>query len=612
MCAIFGIYAVNKEELLKKISKSQLYRGPDEQNFYFEKEKPLFLGSNRLAVVDKAGGQQPMFSEDKNLIIVFNGCIFNFKEIRNFLEKKGIIFKTSSDTEVLIKSYSYFGEKCFNYFDGMWACAIYDKNTNSLILSRDYLGQKPLYYLFKRDYFVFSSQLNGFFHDKELKLTKDMIGTAKFFFHGFFPAPHTPFEEIKQLEPGSILKIDLSNLDYKKYFYWDITTGPDNNIFFKKKINKENFDTTFKKIIEDYSISDKKMALSLSGGVDSFLTSYFYTKVKGKTSSFSIGFKDKTYDESDVIKNIDINVEKKIFKIEKENLKNAFLSVLKMNLDPVGDSSMIPTFLLFEKIHTFSNVALTGDGGDEGFFGYIIFDGYKLGLILKKILPKFIIRFINLILSPLETTYDYMSLGKRIKIFFLGLNEPNEKLLANWICPLKLSEIEKNLKIKIDHDQFFQDIKKLYEFHDDKMKFAQIYMYKYYLPSILIKLDQASMANSVEARAPFLSKHIINYTLSGKTNKLFSIFKKKIFLLNNFSKIIPSLIKKSKKHGFAFKKEDLLKDEKFINKIINQKNLNNKEFFFRKYKEFLNHSRDNSNYLWHEIVLNNFYNKKDF
>ena len=175
MCAIFGIYAVNKEELLKKISKSQLYRGPDEQNYYFEKEKPLFLGSNRLAVVDKAGGQQPMFSEDKNLIIVFNGCIFNFKEIRNFLEKKGIIFKTSSDTELLIKSYSYFGEKCFNYFDGMWACAIYDKNTNSLILSRDYLGQKPLYYLFKRDYFVFSSQLNGFFHDKELKLTKDMI-----------------------------------------------------------------------------------------------------------------------------------------------------------------------------------------------------------------------------------------------------------------------------------------------------------------------------------------------------------------------------------------------------------------------------------------------------
>ena len=155
MCAIFGIYAVNKEELLKKISKSQLYRGPDEQNFYFEKEKPLFLGSNRLAVVDKAGGQQPMFSEDKNLIIVFNGCIFNFKEIRNFLEKKGIIFKTSSDTEVLIKSYSYFGEKCFNYFDGMWACAIYDKNTNSLILSRDYLGQKPIYYLYKRYYNVF-------------------------------------------------------------------------------------------------------------------------------------------------------------------------------------------------------------------------------------------------------------------------------------------------------------------------------------------------------------------------------------------------------------------------------------------------------------------------
>ena len=612
MCAIFGVVGKNNNFLLKKISESQIYRGPDDQNFFIDIDKSIQLGSNRLAVVDKVGGQQPMLSEDENFVIVYNGCIFNFNEIKKFLEKKKINFKTNSDTEVLIKAFIHFGHKCFNYFDGMWACAIYDKKKNYLTLSRDFLGQKPLYYTTNNNQLIFSSQLNGILCDKDLKLSKDKIGIAKYFIHGFFPAPYTPYNEVKQLEPGCFLDIDLSNFSLKKNFYWDIASGPDYNIFFDKKLNKKNFQSKFEQIISNYSISDKKMALSLSGGTDSFLTSYFLTKKIGKTSSFSLGFEDKTYDESKNIKDLDLNLEKNIYKVNNEDLKKTFVSVLDNNIDPIGDSSLIPTYMIFEKIKKFSNVAITGDGGDENFFGYIIFDGFKLALIIKKIIPKFVFKLINFFLRTLRVSDEYMSFTKRVKTFFIGLDDKSEKLLLNWISTLSLKDIEENLNVKINEKSFFQDVKKIYDLNNDKMKFAQIYIFKYYLPVILNKIDQASMLNSVEARSPFLSKHIINFALSEKTGNIYSIFKKKKFILETFSRIIPKFIKNAKKHGFAFKKESILKDKKLVKSLIDEKNLNNKDFFYKKYDKFLNNSGNYSNYIWHEIILNNFYKKNTF
>ncbi len=201
-----------------------------------------------------------------------------------------------------------------------------------------------------------------------------------------------------------------------------------------------------------------------------------------------------------------------------------------------------------------------------------------------------------------------MSFKKKVKTFFLGLDEKREKLLLNWISTLSLKDIEENLNIKINEQIFFQDIKKIYESNNDKMKFAQIYIFKYYLPVILNKIDQASMLNSVEARSPFLSKHIINFTLSEKTENIYSILKKKKFILETFYEIIPKSIQKSKKHGFAFKKENILKDKKLLKDLIDEKNLNNKEFFYKKYENFLD-TGNYSNYLWHEIILNNFYKK---
>lgn len=198
MCAIIGIIGEANHKILKKMSACQLYRGPDDQKFFIDKKHKISIGMNRLAVIDRKNGSQPMFSNSRRYLTVFNGAIYNFKEIKNFLIKKKFNFKTNSDTEVLVNSYEYWKNKCFNYLDGMWATAIYDFKKRELCLSRDYVGQKPIFYYKDGKKFIFSSQLNGLFKYKNnFELSKQNYNLYLRFSH--FPAPHTLY---KIFSPG--------------------------------------------------------------------------------------------------------------------------------------------------------------------------------------------------------------------------------------------------------------------------------------------------------------------------------------------------------------------------------------------------------------------------
>jgi len=219
MCAIFGTVGKADIDLIKKISLTQIYRGPDEQNFFSSNNNLVSFGSNRLSVIDKENGKQPMTSNNKRFTAVFNGCIYNFKEIKKYLQSKNIQFHTNSDTEVLVNSYEHFGLKSFNYFDGMWAVAIYDNEKNDVILSRDYVGQKPLFYSKTEHYYIFSSQLNGILVDKNVKINLSNENIKKYFGYSHVPAPKTIFDNIFQIEPGENLVINSKNLNQKKNKY---------------------------------------------------------------------------------------------------------------------------------------------------------------------------------------------------------------------------------------------------------------------------------------------------------------------------------------------------------------------------------------------------------
>ena len=213
MCAIFGGTGIKNLDTLKKMSKSMIHRGPDKFNFY--KNKKLILANNRLSIIDVKNGNQPFFSEDKNYVIVFNGTIFNYLEIKEYLEKKNIKFQSNSDTEVLVNAYMYWGKKCFNYFDGMWAVAIYDKKKNDLILSRDYIGQKPLYYFYDKKSFLFSSEIKAILKN-EVNKSLNLSSLKEYFIYSHVPEPKTLFTKIFQVEAGQCIIINCDTLQIKK------------------------------------------------------------------------------------------------------------------------------------------------------------------------------------------------------------------------------------------------------------------------------------------------------------------------------------------------------------------------------------------------------------
>jgi len=544
-----------------------------------------------------------MFSSNRKFITVFNGCIYNFLEIKEYLKSKNINFLTNSDTEVVINAYMYFGEKSFNYFDGMWAIAIYDREKKEILLSRDYVGQKPLFYSKNDNYYVFSSQLNGIIVDKNCSTKVSRKNLKKYFTYSFIPAPHTLFENIYQLEPGENILINLQNLNINKTKYWDLKNGADYNTFFNK-IPVSQFKQQFEGIIQQHSIADKLPALSLSGGIDSYIVMNYFTKLQENCSSFTLGFENKSFDESKYVKKIKKKLNKQIYYANDKELISSFLKLSKLLSEPIGDSSIIPTYIIHNKIKDYSNVSLGGDGGDETFFGYITFDAYYLALKLKKIFPNFFLKIIKKIVGPSKFSSEYITFLTKVRKFFNSIHLNTKYLLVSWMGCLSVQDMGNLFNERIDEDDIYDDLNNIYSDNLNLMRCAQLYYFKFYLPMVLTKVDQASMFNSVESRSPFLSKKIINFSLDHDVRKLYKFFKKKYFIRKIFSKDVPKEILNRKKHGFAFPKEIILQDKKLIENLLDYNLLTNRDFFKTKYSNFLNKTEDCSQYIWNELILN--------
>jgi len=603
MCAIFGIVGKSDPNLLQKISKAQLFRGPDSQQIYLNNEKSFCFGNNRLAVIDKKGGVQPMYSEDKSILVVFNGAIYNFNEIKKYLQNKNVVFVSDSDTEVVANSFMYWGDKMFNYLDGMWALSIYDKKKDEIMLSRDYIGQKPLFYFKKNNCIYFSSQLRGFFIDEKNKFEIEKNNLKKFLIFSYLPAPYTLYKDIYQVEPGQNLTINLKSLEIIKKKYWKLEDGPDYNLFFSKT-SIDQFKSVFAKTVNQHTIADKPPALLLSGGLDSFLIANQVEKKIDNLKSFSIGFTNPSFDETELIKKLDLNFEKKIFLSEEKDFSNYFDKFSKLIDEPLGDSSLLPSFIVFSKIKEFTNVAIGGDGGDENFFGYITFDAYYFSLIMKKLIPKIIFDIISKITNFLPNSSKYLPLGYKINKFFSHVNFDSKYLNTFWLSPITFNELEDYFNEKVTLDEIFPEIDDLFSKNLPYMRLCQLYYFKFYLPMVLSKIDKASMYNSIESRSPFLGKNIINFSLDIDVNKNFKPLKSKYLLKKIFSKEIPHILKKKKKHGFALPLSDFFKSEKNIEKYIIKKYLYNEKFFFKKLSLAKRGDLDAQKYIWNELILN--------
>ena len=604
MCAIFGYSGFQDKNLIKKMSQDQNFRGPDYFNYFTDKK--VTIGNNRLSIIDVKNGSQPIFSEDKKFAIVYNGMIYNFDQIRDYLIRKKIKFQTHSDTEVVLKSYLYWGDKCFNFFDGMWAVCIYDTEKNTIILCRDYMGQKPLYYFHEKEKFCFSSKSDSIFLCEGLKKEIDKDAIGQYLLYSHIPAPYSLYKNIHQIRAGEIVKYNFSNNELKKKIYWDLSQGPDFNLFFE---NNKDFQSIFNKKIKEYKTSDVGFGVLLSGGIDSYLISkYMNNFSKEKISTYTLGFDDKSFDESRYIKNFkEFNTN--IFKLTDNEYHDNFFEIINKLDEPIGDCSILATYSLLKEINKKkrTKVIIGGDGGDENFFGYIIFDAYKIALITKKILPKFFVKYLNKLLNLVPSSKKYMSTSFKIKKFFEYLNFDENKLCQAWMSSLTPDEIKELTNNETNFNNIVHESEELFKKNKNKIKSSQQYFLKFYLASVLSKVDRASMFNSIEYRSPFLSKSIINFALDLKNN--YSFLRKKIFLKRHFKKDLPIELKYRPKHGFAFPKSKIIFNKNILSRI-NDDLLLNKNFFYQKLESYKLNKKDYGQYLWNEITLNFMLQKK--
>lgn len=595
MCGIFGGIGIKNFQVLKNMSRSILYRGPDKFN-YFE-DKKLFLGNNRLSIIDRKKGKQPFYSEDQNFVIVFNGTIFNFQEIKRYLEKKKISFKSNSDTEVLVNSFMYWKEECFKFFDGMWAAAIYDRKKKYLTLSRDYIGQKPLYYYNEKEKFIFASEIKSIFRN-DIKKQINLKSLKEYFIYSHVPEPKTIFSNIYQVEPGQNLTLNCKNLDLKKRKYWDISNGPNYNKFFEKK--NSDLEKIIRNKLDYFTISDYKPCFFVSSGIDSNLILKIIDKKK-KLNKYNLSFDSKTFDESKTLRKYKIK-NTNYYKLSKKKVEDNFFSLSKFLDEPLGDSSILPTYSLFKHAKKKKEkLVIGGDGGDESFFGYIIFDALYIALIIKKIFPKFVLNFLKKLTSYLKESRKYMDFSFKIKKFFNGLNQNLLNLPDIWMSSLDENEFNDYFSSKKKNyiESFFRKKENLKK--NNFMKNMQIYFFKYYLSNVLKKVDRGSMYNSIEYRAPLLSKNIINYGINN--NNKFRFLKKKYNLRKVSKELLDKKILSNEKHGFALPRELIIENKRII-KGIKKKYLYNPRFFYDNLENYYKKKYFNSAYLWNEIILN--------
>lgn len=563
MCGINGI--ITKEQvspneltvLLTKMNNLIIHRGPDEDGTYVDLSDNGAVGMamRRLSIIDLNSGKQPIYSDDGQIVIVFNGEIYNYRKLKSELEAKGVVFKTTSDTEVILKLYELEGKASFGKLDGMYAFSIHDKNQGKVYIARDFFGEKPLYYTQLDTKFVWASELKSIINLINEKPAISPKGLNLFFRLTYVPAPHTIYQGIYKLEANHFMEYNLND---RTIDIGQINPEPEpkaQDISFedaKKKVRQMVYES-----VNSRSVSDVPLGTFLSGGVDSSIVSLCLAQAsEKKVETFSIGFKKARFDETDksqlVAKLIDSNHHE--FVIGEDDLKDNIHEILINFDEPFSDTAALPTYLVSKKTREFVTVALTGDGGDEVFGGYNKYYIGKMNNRYTKVVPKAVHEPLRKLANALLATKDD-NRGKRFKVRKL-LNSIDYDGQFYWdIISLantqnQLSEILlPNLQ---DPDIFLEYREKLnLEKATSLTHFRQIDKILSLEGGMLPKVDRTSMLNSLECRAPFLNRELWEFTNSLPESFLMKGWNKKYILKEAFKDQFPDQFLEKRKSGFG-------------------------------------------------------------
>jgi asparagine synthase (glutamine-hydrolysing) len=573
MCGICGKVSLNgavSENLIRKMCEVLTHRGPDSEGICINpspQPSPLKgrggavvgLGHRRLAIIDLSpAGHQPMSNEDGSIWIVFNGEIYNFPELREALEKKGHRFKSHSDTEVVLHLYEDKGVDCLKDLRGPFAFAIWDSRGERLFIAKDRIGKKPLYYTYKNQTLTFASEIKAILQDPEVSAEVNRPAITDYLSYGYTPTPETMFKGIMKLPPAHFITYEKGNIKIEKY--WEL------NFSKKLKLSEREYCDKTMDMLEECTkirlISDVPLGAFLSGGIDSSAVVYMMSKLSSKpVKTFSIGFEEESHSELKYAAIIAkrFNTEHHEYIVKPDAIELLPKLVWHYN-EPYADSSALPSYYVAQITRQEVTVALNGDGGDECFGGYERFMASKYAEILSKI-PYFLRNGIlaNLV-KILPESIEPGNFSRKLKRFIAMAEEPCRVKHYNWVSIFR--DFEKDSLFSDSFKKEYASRRSLYHldkvFNEcgskdilDQVMFADIKTNL--LDDLIVKMDIATMANSLEGRSPFLDHKMMEFCarlpsdMKIKGMKLKYILKKAL----SDSGALPEEILKRKKMGFG-------------------------------------------------------------
>jgi asparagine synthase (glutamine-hydrolysing) len=622
MCGIYGYLSLQQRvrpELLRHMGETLKHRGPDDEGQWIGNSEKLSvgIGHQRLSIIDlSAAGRQPMGNEDRTVWITCNGEIYNFRELRSELQAKGHTFTSASDTEVIVHLYEEEGVDCLQRLKGMFAFALWDEGSRTLFLARDRVGKKPLHFALYNDGIAFASELKALLKHPEVARELDLRSLSKYLTLEYVPAPNTIFKSIKKLEPGHYLVYRNGHAEIRRYWDIPLIDFPVSSRTACEYV--EELRDILERAVRSRLVADVPVGVFLSGGIDSGLVAALAARADSGIECFSIGFDEKSFDESahanSIAKALNLNHRLKIFRTG-EMLE--YLDRLPDFMDePLADASILPSYLLAKVAAEKLKVALSGDGGDELFAGYPTYQAHRL-VTYYDLLPEVCKSFVRSLAAWLPVSHDNVSADFKVKQFLRGAGVSSEIRFFIWMGSFTETEkrglLTKDLRAALAPDNCYEEVfahVRQSGLNKDLERILYLSMKLYLQDDILVKVDRASMANSLEVRCPLLDQDLVEfacrlpmqYKLHGLTTK---------YLLKKAAAgILPDAIIRRKKKGFGIPISKWLTNELkgYMLDYLGEERIKRQGYFNYPYvkaliDDHLRKRKDNRKLLWTLLIF---------
>ncbi len=624
MCGIVGYVnnggrAVDRL-ILEKMNRAIFHRGPDEDGVYLNEN--VGMAMRRLAIIDLASGKQPIHNADKSKWIVFNGEIYNYQELRKDLEARGHIFYTNSDTEAIVHLYDEYGPECLKFLRGMFAFAIWDERTQELFIARDRVGKKPLLYSHQPNGdLIFGSEFTALLEHPSIPREVDDQAIDAYMSYLCVPAPMTAFKHIRKLEPGHWMKWKAGEIQTHRYWLPDFSN--------KIKITEEEAIEETTRILRESTrlrmISEVPLGAFLSGGVDSSAVVALMAQESSQpVKTFSIGFEEQDFSELKYARRVaeHVGAEYNEF-IVRPNALDVIPTLVEHYGEPYADSSAIPTYYVAKETRKHVTVALNGDGGDESFAGYERYAAMNLAETYARVPAALRKALVETPIGLLPTSELKRSRVRDAQRFLKAANLPRNERYFRWMSTFN-SDVKKTLytdefRSRLNGANAMSVIGDWFDRSNGSglLDATLLTDQMTYLPNdLLVKVDIATMANSLEARSPFLDHNLIEFAASLPENLKMRRFETKSLLKKVAAKLVPKEVIYRRKMGFGVPIGKWFRGEmkEFVREaLLSEKALNRgivRPEMLRKYvDEHTGGTRDHAFQIWTLLMLELWYQR---